>query len=64
MRVLENLAARTRMVKVCLTVLLENVAAVEFYRKLGYTNNEKLGKSCSYRILSKKIKPNPEAPLS
>ena len=42
---------------------MNNEAAMQFYRKLGYTNNEKLGSAYPYRILSKKIKPNPEAPL-
>jgi len=63
MTVVENIAARTRMSKVVLTVLMNNEAAMQFYRKLGYTNNEKLGSAYPYRILSKKIKPNPEAPL-
>jgi len=63
MTLVENVAARTRMCKVCLTVLVNNVAAMQFYRKLGYTNNEKLGAKYSYRILSKSIKSNPEAPL-
>ena len=64
MQVVERLAARTRMSKVVLTVLVENVAAIQFYRKLGYTNNEKLPGSCSYRILSKTIKADPELKMS
>jgi len=49
------------MTKVVLTVLIKNIAAVEFYRKLGYTNNEKV--TGSYRILSRKIKQNPDVEL-
>lgn len=60
MKMVEDIAAQTRMTKVCLTVLIENVAAFKFYHKLGYTNNEKLGKDSSYRILSKAIKVKPE----
>ena len=41
--------------KVVLTVLVGNVAAIKFYRKLGYVNNEKLPEKTSYRILSKKL---------
>lgn len=60
MKTVEDIAAQTRMTKVCLTVLIENVTALKFYHKLGYTNNEKLGKDYSYRILSKAIKVKPE----
>ena len=63
MSLVEKTAAKTRMSKVVLTVLIKNVAAVEFYRKLGYTNNEKLPGTCSYRILSRKIKSDPDIEL-
>ena len=89
MTLVEKLASKSRMQKVVLTVLINNVAAVEFYRKLNYTNNEKLDKTyrnrlntlqecyCevlflrrqilnhenSYRILSKKIKPDGDVEL-
>ena len=45
MTLVEKLASKSRMQKVVLTVLINNVAAVEFYRKLNYTNNEKLDKT-------------------
>ena len=45
----------TSICKVVLTVLVGNVAAIKFYRKLGYVNNEKLPEKTSYRILSKKL---------
>ena len=35
MKVIEALAVKSRMAKVVLTVLVGNVAAVKFYRKLG-----------------------------
>ena len=35
MKVVEALAVKSRMAKVVLTVLVGNVAAVKFYRKLG-----------------------------
>lgn len=63
MTLVEKLAMKSRMQKVVLTVLINNVAAVEFYRKLNYTNNEKLDKTYSYRILSKKIKPDGDVEL-
>ena len=84
MTLVEKLASKSRMQKVVLTVLINNVAAVEFYRKLNYTNNEKLDKTFrtrirffgilisskpmliqtnSYRILSKKIKPDGDVEL-
>ena len=63
MKLVEKMASKTRMSKVVLTVLVGNTAAIEFYRKLGYTNNEKMPGKCSYRILSKNVKTNPEIEL-
>ena len=63
MKLVEKMASKTRMSKVVLTVLVGNTAAIEFYRKLGYTNNEKMPGKCSYRILSKNVKSNPEMEL-
>ena len=50
MTLVEKLAIKSRMQKVVLTVLINNVAAVEFYRKLNYTNNEKLDKTYRNRM--------------
>ena len=63
MKLVEKMASKTRMSKVVLTVLVGNTAAIEFYRKLGYTNNEKMPGKCSYRILSKNVKTDPEIEL-
>jgi len=52
MTLVEKLAMKSRMQKVVLTVLINNVAAVEFYRKLNYTNNEKLDKTYRNRMSS------------
>ena len=63
MKLVEKMASKTRMSKVVLTVLVGNTVAIEFYRKLGYTNNEKMPGKCSYRILSKNVKTDPEIEL-
>ena len=52
MTLVEKLASKSRMQKVVLTVLINNVAAVEFYRKLNYTNNEKLDKTYRNRLIT------------